>query len=114
MNCWKCGAENRDDALRCVVCSASIGRSAEGQPGVRREVDSGLVQAILATIFCCQPFGIVAIVYAAMSQAKVSEGDYEGAARMSEKSRYWVQLSFFLGLAWAAVVLVIALVSGIG
>jgi len=50
---------------------------------------SNLVWAILATIFCCLPFGIVSIVYAAGVNSKWTAGDYQGAQDASSKARTW-------------------------
>lgn len=36
-----------------------------------------LVESILVTIFCCQPFGIVGIVFASQVNSKHASGDYE-------------------------------------
>ncbi|MFZ3275199.1 MAG: CD225/dispanin family protein, partial [Lutibacter sp.] len=40
-----------------------------------------LIESILVTIFCCLPFGIVGIVFAAQVNAKFDAGDYEGAIK---------------------------------
>jgi t-SNARE complex subunit (syntaxin) len=56
------------------------------------------VWAILATIFCCVPFGIVAIVYAAQVDGKVAVGDYAGAVATSHKARNWCWISFAVGI----------------
>ena len=57
-----------------------------------------LVWAILTTLCCCQPFGIVAIVFAANVRSKYDRGDIEGAAKNSEKAALWVILAFVVGL----------------
>lgn len=61
-----------------------------------------LIWSILATLFCCQPLGIAAIVYAAMANSKKSSdiaGAYTDAA-MSKKLLWW---SFGLGIGvWIA------------
>ena len=44
-----------------------------------QKVDNFLVPSILATIFCCLPTGIAAIVFAAQVNTKVAQGDYAGA-----------------------------------
>ena len=70
-------------------------------PSVQRfqgEVPSYLVQAILATLFCCQPFGIVAIVYAAQVSNKLAAGDYHGAGDSSQKAKMWCWIAFGSGL----------------
>ena len=60
---------------------------------------SYLVWAILSTFCCCQLFGIIAIIYAAKVQPKFNSGDYEGAAKYSERAALWIILSFVCGLA---------------
>jgi len=57
------------------------------------EVPNYLVQAILVTIFCCVPFGIVSIVYAAQVNGKVAAGDYAGAIATSNKAKTWAWVS---------------------
>lgn len=58
-----------------------------------------LVWAILTTLCCCQLFGIIAIVYAANVKSKYDRGDFEGAAKYSERAALWVILAFVIGLA---------------
>jgi heme/copper-type cytochrome/quinol oxidase subunit 2 len=53
-----------------------------------------LVFAILTTIFCCQIFGIVSIVYAAMVNSKWAAGDQEGAWNASRNAKLWAWISF--------------------
>ena len=48
-----------------------------------------LVWSILATIFCCLPFGIPAIVFAAQVNSKFMIGDYAGAQESSKKAKTW-------------------------
>lgn len=62
-------------------------------------VPNYLVQSILATIFCCQPFGIVGIVFAAQVDGKVAAGDYAGAVVASDNAKRWTLIAFGLGLA---------------
>ena len=56
------------------------------------------MQAILCTVFCCQVFGIVAIVFAAQVNSKLSAGDYQGAVSCSNSARTWCWIAFWLGL----------------
>lgn len=60
----------------------------------RPHVPNYLVQSILCTLFCCMPFGIVAIVYAAGVNAKLGAGDYAGAQHSSRLARNWCLASF--------------------
>lgn len=74
-----------------------------------------LVHAILATLFCCLPFGIVAIVYAAQVSSKWAAGDAHGAYAASRNARMWSVISFAVGLVAVALWLaLIAIGSGTG
>ncbi len=57
-----------------------------------------LVQSILVTIFCCMPFGIAAIVFAAQVESKRANGDIEGALSSSSKAKTFCWVAFLLGL----------------
>lgn len=50
---------------------------------------SNLVWAIVSTILCCLPTGIVAIVYACKVDNLYLMGDYQGAVEASNKARNW-------------------------
>ncbi len=57
-----------------------------------------LAPAILSTICCCLPFGIVAIVFAAQVNTKLQAGDTRGAMEASQKARGWCWAAFLSGL----------------
>ncbi len=57
-----------------------------------------LVPAILSTILCCVPAGIVSIIYAVQVNNKKQVGDLAGAAEASSKAQTWFWVSFGLGL----------------
>ena len=115
MYCPNCGAENSEDATYCANCGAEL-RKIETpgtdvppppQPGMQpsyapqsaqASVPNYLVQAILTTIFCCLPFGIVSIVYAAQVNGKVAAGDRAGALESSRNAKMWAWISFGAGL----------------
>lgn len=60
-----------------------------------------LVWAILATICCCVPTGVVAIIYAAKVSPAFMRGDYAAANDASSKAELWTIISFVAGLIWA-------------
>jgi hypothetical protein len=108
MFCSSCGKENAPGVAFCSHCGARIGAgiapaspgvagSAVAGPGVRREIPSYLAQAILVTLFCCLPFGIVSIVYAAQVNGKAAAGDVAGATSASNSARTWAWVSFWVG-----------------
>lgn len=51
--------------------------------------DNHLVWAILSTIFCCLPFGVVSIVYATQVENLYLQGRYEEAVDKSNKAFKW-------------------------
>lgn len=51
--------------------------------------DNYLVWAILSTIFCCLPFGVVSIVYATQVESLYLQGRYEEALDKSKKALKW-------------------------
>ncbi len=53
------------------------------------QIPNHLVWAILSTLFCCLPAGIVSIVYAAQVNGKLAAGDIAGAQESSEKAKKW-------------------------
>jgi hypothetical protein len=75
-------------------------------------VPTYLAQAILCTLFCCLPAGIVAIVYAAQVNGKLAAGDYPGAALASKNAKTWTWVSFGIGLAVIVIYIVVAVAVG--
>jgi len=59
---------------------------------------TNLVWAIIATVLCCLPAGVVAIVYALKVSNKYRAGDIEGAKRASETGAWWCIASIILGI----------------
>ena len=111
MFCPQCGATNADNAAVCVQCGRSLlsGTTATPLPvsGVvlppGATVPNYLVFAILATVFCCLPTGIAAIIFAAQVNSKLQAGDLVGAQAASNNAKIWCWVSFGLGLATVGV-----------
>ncbi len=59
-------------------------------------IPNNLVWAILTTLFCCLPLGIVSIVYATQVDGKRAAGDLAGARAAADKARFWALMSAFL------------------
>jgi Interferon-induced transmembrane protein/GYF domain 2 len=64
------------------------------------DIPSNLWQSIVATLLCCLPFGIVAIVYAAKVDGFKARGDFAGAMNAAATSRTWTNVSV---IVWVAV-----------
>lgn len=106
MFCPQCGASNADHAVVCVQCGRTLQASAVAPlpvtgvvipPGTT--VPNYLVFSILATVLCCIPAGIPAIVYSAQVNGKLLQGDLAGAQAASSNAKMWCWISFGLGLA---------------
>ena len=69
-----------------------------------------LIGAVLATIFCCQIFGIISIIYAAQVNSKWQAGDLEGARQASKNASLWL----WLAVGAALVIIITAISFGIG
>lgn len=61
--------------------------------------DNNLVWAILSTVLCCMPLGIVAIIKSSNVNTLWAQGNYEGAQKAADDAK-----SFAI---WAAVVQVV-------
>lgn len=79
---------------------------APGHPPAGPPPDNYLVWAILATLFCFWPTGIVAIVNAANVNSRWQMGDVQGAMRASESAKKWSMWTAII----AAIVLVVVVV----
>jgi uncharacterized membrane protein YvbJ len=110
MFCTQCGANNADNAAVCVQCGRNLQAGAAmplqatgvlmpptAASGIA--IQNYLVFAILATVLCCLPAGIPAIVYAAQVNGKLALGDIAGAQKASDNAKMWCWISFGLGLA---------------
>ncbi|MDR2125733.1 MAG: CD225/dispanin family protein [Prevotellaceae bacterium] len=78
----------------------------------QRPPKTWLVESILATLFCCLPFGIAGIVNAAKVESRFYAGDIEGAERYSREAKKWTLISFWIGLGVIAIYL-IAMITGV-
>ena len=67
-----------------------------------------LVWAILSTLFCCLPFGIVSIVYAAQVDSKYNAGTQAGAVEASNNATRWAVISAVVALALTVLWVVLA------
>ena len=72
-----------------------------------------LVWAILATLLCCMPFGILSIVKASQVSSLYSQGRYQEAVAASEAAKKWAIWSAVAGVVISIIVIVLQIV-GIG
>lgn len=133
--CRRCGTKNSAAKHVCANCSASLhsapytpppqaattynptypGNTAPGwnrtaEPsytaaGVPANIDNHMVFAILTTLFCCLPLGVVSIVYASQVNGKIQVGDYAGAITAANNAKTWCWVSLGSGILIAIVAL---------
>ena len=124
MICSNCGTDiSEQEAVFCYNCGVrlpsrdtparegngegdkptTVRYSRSGRPRNEEHVPSHLVWAILSTIFCCLPTGIVSIVYAAQVSGALVNGDIARARRLSDQAKTWAWVSFGLGIGIMAV-----------
>ncbi len=119
MYCTNCGTPNPDNAKVCSGCAMPLANPYEapqaplgysGYPPAN--IQTYLAQSILVTLFCCLPFGVVAIVYAAQASGKLSAGDYYGASVAANNAKKWCLIGFFLGIIPIALGILASIMSG--
>lgn len=65
--------------------------------------DNYLVWAILTTVMCCVPFGIVSIVNSTKVDTLWAVGDHAGAIKASENAKKWAIITAITGAVVAVV-----------
>lgn len=91
--------------------SGSGGQSANygGTP----DIPSHMTKAILTTLCCCLPLGIVAIVKASNVSSAVRNGNYEEARTLSEEADTWANRSIVLGIVGGIIYFFISIAAGV-
>lgn len=73
-------------------------------------IQNYLIPAIVATILCCPPLGIVSIIFAAQVNSKIATGDIAGATESSKKAKMFMFIAIGLGLLTYVIVIVLWIV----
>ena len=65
--------------------------------------DNNMLWAILSTLFCCLPLGIVAIINAAKVDGLYRSGDYSGAQEADDNAKKYAQYGLVIGIIWIVI-----------
>ncbi|WOC12859.1 CD225/dispanin family protein [Gordonia sp. MP11Mi] len=79
-----------------------------GAPGM--EPDNNLVWAILSTVLCCLPLGIVSIVKSTSVSKLWAMGDYAGAQQAADDAKKFAMWSAIAAVAWWVIFVIIYVV----
>jgi hypothetical protein len=100
---WTEGMTNWQPASQVLGASAApVSGAAVGVPTLPGAAsrppkpDSHLAWAILTTLLCCLPLGVVSIVFATQVDSKYIAGDYAGAEAASGKAKTFAIISVAL------------------
>lgn len=74
--------------------------------------DNNLVWAILCTLLCCLPLGIVAIIKASAVDNLYAQGNYDEACRASSAAKKWSIWGAVLGVVLMGLYILLMLVVG--
>lgn len=91
----------------------SYGGMPPAQPPTSQPPNNNLVWAILSTIFCCLPLGIVSIVFAAQVNSRWAAGDFAGARDSADRAKKFAIWSAVLGVVGTVIAVVLSLGFGI-
>lgn len=75
--------------------------------------DNYLVWAILTTLFCCLPLGIVSIVKSTQVSGLWAQGQYAEAQKAADDAKKWAMWSAIIGAVVIVVVIILNVVTGL-
>ncbi|MFT4088372.1 MAG: CD225/dispanin family protein [Gordonia sp. (in: high G+C Gram-positive bacteria)] len=84
---------------------------AYGAPGV--EPDNNLVWAILCTVLCCLPLGIVAIIKSTQVSKLWATGDYAGAQQAADDAKKFAMWGAIVGVVLVVLYVLFIVVLGV-
>jgi hypothetical protein len=112
MRCKYCDCENRPGRNICEFCGApleyveEVGKKTDDveSPPEKTwhyfpeeappDVPDYLLPAVLITVLCCMPIGIIAIMFAAQAKTLASRGEYDRAMQAAERAKLFCWVAF--------------------
>ncbi|XP_029658025.1 uncharacterized protein LOC115232335 isoform X1 [Octopus sinensis] len=88
-----------------VQCDAKQVLETMVAEGIKKE--NNLVKAILVTIFCCLPLGIVAIIQANKANTELKNGNLTEAVRSNESAKKFIKYGLIIGLLFSIIIIIV-------
>lgn len=79
----------------------------------QKKPDNYLVWAILCTVLCCLPLGIVSIVYSAKVDGLYRSGEYEEAQEAADKAKKYAMYGAISGVIVGVIYFAIIIAGGV-
>lgn len=89
-----CGFNLENQPIETILPKAS-----EVDISCASDIPDYFTQAILCLLFCCLPFGMVALYYSGKAKTRKELGDITGATADSKRARLWCRIAFWTGAA---------------
>ena len=76
--------------------------------------DNNLVWAILCTVLCCLPLGIVSIIKASKVKDLWAHGDHIGAQKAADEAKKYAIWGALVGVIFIVLYVIVVVVMGLG
>jgi hypothetical protein len=73
-------------------------------------IPNNMVLAILSTLFCCLPIGIVAIIQASKVNGFLAQGNFAEAQTASDKAKKFSMIAAIVGIIWIVIWVIVGVV----
>lgn len=112
MFCKQCGQKFDEGTVQCPVCGTPTGnaRTASAEMSENEQVrpvppppvtiNDGMAPAVIATICCCPPLGIAAVIFAARVSIYAESGMIEEAKHSAKMAKILAWIGILIGLLW--------------
>lgn len=124
MECKFCRSEIPEDTKVCPNCGTPVdpqtpqennqGQDSMGsyrQPQEPINSTPYIIFAIISTVLCCMPLGVVAIIFASKINILQGAGDYEGAKNAAKKSKIIMIIGAVLTLIISIIFIIMVVIS---
>ena len=115
MACFQCGADTPSGANRCGSCGAHLdaivvddeapstqaaapSQLAPAAHDIPSHMPFAIVATLMSVVCCCLPFGMLAIIPAAMVSGRVEQGNLSAAKTLSGVALGWSLLTMIVSI----------------